>query len=121
MDVQQIDILFRLLIAHLLADFLLQPDIMATEKKKGLVSRYYYLHILTVGILTYLLLGQWTNWQGPLIIMVVHGTIDAVKAARASKYKWANSSQKWFFIIDQLLHVLTLIVYWMIATEAVKN
>jgi len=121
MEIQQIDILIRLLIAHLLADFALQSHAMATEKKKGLVSGYFYRHILIVGILTYLLLGQWANWQGPLIIMAVHGVIDLLKATIESKPKWGQNNGKWLFIIDQLLHLITLLIYWIITTEAIKD
>ncbi|TRX60146.1 DUF3307 domain-containing protein [Fulvivirga sp. M361] len=121
MDISQVDIFFRLLIAHLLADFMFQSNRMAVEKKNGPASGYYYLHVLTVGVTTYLLLGKWTNWQGPLIIMVIHGAIDAIKARIESKHWWKADRGKWLFIIDQFLHVLTLLIYWIIYTKAIKD
>ena len=121
METEHIDVFLRLLIAHFLADFPLQSNTMAAEKKKGLASKYYYLHILTVGIVTYLLLGEWTNWKGPLIIMIIHGIIDAGKAGVASSMKWAADRGKLLFITDQLLHILTLLVYWVITAEAIKD
>lgn len=120
MDTEHIAIFFRLVIAHLLADFIFQSNTMASEKKKGLASGYFYWHILIVGLLTYVLLGQWTNWLGPLIITVIHGAIDAVKARIETKYIWANTRDKWLFIVDQFLHILTLLVYWLITSGAVK-
>jgi len=121
METEHIAILFRLVIAHLLADFTFQSNTMATEKKKGLASGYFYLHILIVGLLTYILLGQWTNWQGPLVIMVIHAAIDFVKATVESNFEWAKNRSKWLFIIDQFLHILTLLAYWVITSKAIKD
>ena len=59
MEIQQIDILLRLIIAHLLADFVFQTDaIVKGKKNKGLGSVNFYLHLLFVGILNYVLLAQ---------------------------------------------------------------
>jgi len=121
METENIDILFRLLIAHILADFIFQGNIMATEKKNGLASRYFYLHVINVGILTYILLGQWANWQGPVIIMVIHGIIDFIKTQIESKTKWAENSRSYLFVIDQFLHVLTLLAYWIITNKAIQD
>lgn len=116
MHIQDLDILLRLIIAHILADFPLQSNKMAKGKKKGLVSKHFYQHILIVGIVTYLLLGQWSNWLGPLIIMLIHGGVDAIKAGVESLSKWARREEKWLFAIDQALHLLTLLVYWAITS-----
>ncbi len=112
MNVPHIDILLRLFIAHFLADFLLQSDTMAREKKKIFKSRYFYFHILMVGVATYLLLGDWTNWLAPAIIMAIHASIDALKALAETKWKIQNA--KLLFIWDQVLHFITLSVYWSI-------
>lgn len=121
METEHIAILFRLVIAHLLADFTFQSNTMATEKKKGLASGYFYLHILIVGLLTYILLGQWTNWQGPAVIMVIHAVIDLIKATVESKIEWAKTRGKWLFIIDQILHILTVLAYWIITSKVIED
>ena len=47
MEIQHIDILLRLIIAHLLADFVFQTDaIVKGKKNKGLGSVNFYLHLL---------------------------------------------------------------------------
>lgn len=109
-----IDILLRLLIAHLLADFLFQSNAMAREKKKGPASAYFRWHIFIVGITTYVLLGQWANLKGPLLITIIHGIIDATKASLERKAPWAKSQEMRLFLADQALHLLTLIGYWLI-------
>ncbi|MEM7549540.1 MAG: DUF3307 domain-containing protein [Bacteroidota bacterium] len=127
MDLQEIDILLRLIIAHLLADFPFQSDTMAVEKKRGPKSLYFWSHILIVGIVTYLLLGQWANWKGPILIMIVHGIIDALKVeVEAIEWfdnseRWKQNKGKWLFITDQFLHLCTLVIFWAITSQAVQN
>jgi hypothetical protein len=110
MEVRQLDILLRLVIAHLLADFVFQTNLVAKEKKNGLASKYFYFHLLIVGALTYLLLPGWNNIMGPIAVMLIHGLID-----------WGKSRIKkdttWLFVMDQTLHLLTLLVYWIIITN----
>lgn len=97
-------IFLRLLAAHLLADFFLQTTKWITAKKNGPSSIYLYYHIAVVGILTYLFLGDWTQWQLPLFIMITHFLIDTWKSTKRDTAK--------YFVIDQLLHILMLIVGW---------
>ena len=110
MEIQQVDILLRLIIAHLLADFVFQTDQIAKEKKRGLRSGYFYVHLLIVCLLTYLFLGEWSNWQAPLIIMLFHGLIDLLKIR-------IRSEASWVFLGDQLLHILTVILLWIYLTN----
>ncbi|MEL7002406.1 MAG: DUF3307 domain-containing protein [Bacteroidota bacterium] len=110
MEIQQLDVLFRLVIAHLLADFVFQTDKIVKGKQKGIKSRYFFLHIIIVGVLTYLCLGHWNNWWAPLSIMLIHGAIDWGKI----KLKTDNT---WVYLGDQLLHLLTLIIFWHLIVE----
>lgn len=110
MEIQHIDILLRLIIAHLLTDFVFQTDRMAKEKKAGLRAGYFYTHILIAGVLTYLLLADWTNWWAPLIIMLLHGLIDLVKVR-------IRSEASLVFLADQLLHILSVIFLWIYLTN----
>lgn len=97
-------IFIRLLAAHLLADFYLQRTSWIKGKKKGLRSVYLYYHIAVVGVLTYLLLGDWSQWQLPLFIMITHFIIDA--------WKTSVGDTRANFIIDQSLHIVMLIIGW---------
>ena len=70
MEIQHLDILLRLIIAHLLADFVFQTDGLAKRKNRiGFRSGSFYIHLLTVGLLTYILLAQWANWYVPLVLI----------------------------------------------------
>jgi disulfide bond formation protein DsbB len=109
-ELQQLDIFLRLLIAHVLADFFFQTNTIAQKKKDGLRSRHFYIHILTVGILTYIILAQWGNWWVPLAMMAMHGFIDWLKA----KSKLENL---WGFLADQFLHIATIFMIWIILSN----
>ena len=62
---QEIIILFRLIIAHLLSDFLLQTDKMVRNKKW--FSKEMLIHIGIVYILTALFSFLW--WQSAIIAL----------------------------------------------------
>lgn len=104
---ENVDILLRLIIAHLLADFLFQTDKINTGKKKGISSGVFWIHILIVGATTYLLLGQWSNWYLPLIVMILHGGIDYIKIRLSG-----DKENVWLYAADQFFHLLTIVAVW---------
>lgn len=110
MEIQQLDILLRLIIAHLLADFIFQTDRIARKKKNGLRSWHFYVHILIVGILTYVILAMWSNWWAPLLMTLMHGFIDWLK----TKIKSDNA---WGFLVDQILHIISVLILWVLLSE----
>jgi len=111
MEIQQLDILLRLIIAHLLADFIFQTDGLAKRKNSnGLRSRSFYIHLLTVGLFTYIFLAQWTNWYAPLVILIVHGLIDQGKVL-------LKRDNTFVFVTDQLLHLISIVFVWFWITE----
>lgn len=106
-------ILFRLIVAHLIGDFLLQPTAWIEDKRKNkLRSGYLYIHGAIHGVLAYLLLAEWSNWYIPLAIALSHIIIDSWKIS--SKENTKN------FIIDQLFHGIVLIISWLIVDEKAK-
>jgi len=51
MDVLNIDLLLRILVAHFLSDFLFQPTKLAKDKdENGFKSWYLYLHIIITSV-----------------------------------------------------------------------
>ncbi len=98
-------ILIKLLVAHILGDFVLQSNNWVSHKKeKKLGSIYLYIHSLFIGILSYLFLANWNEFTVPLIIFVSHLLIDMWKISR--KPTSLN------FALDQLFHILVIIVIW---------
>ncbi len=98
----EMDILKHLLIpllsAHLMGDFLLQPDFLAKANRDGIL--YSFLHASIVAGLSYLLCGTWTLWQIPAVILATHSTLDRLKSHRED---WR------FFILGQVGHILVIV------------
>lgn len=65
-----------LLAAHLLSDFALQSDSMARSKGRPLTL---LLHLLITALCAYLLLGDFSEWKIPLLVVASHGLIDVLK------------------------------------------
>ncbi len=111
MEIQQLDVLLRLTIAHLLADFVFQTDGLAKRKNKiGYRSGSFYIHLLAVGLLTYILLAQWSNWYAPLVLVMAHGLIDQAKV-------FIKRDNAFVFISDQFLHIISIVFVWFWITE----
>ncbi|MDD2245884.1 MAG: DUF3307 domain-containing protein [Proteiniphilum sp.] len=103
-------ILIKLLFAHLAGDFLLQPKSWVEEKElRGVRSFKFYLHGLIHGLLVWLLLWDLVSWPIAIAVMVVHILIDLIKIYRQKTAPLA----KWF-VIDQLLHLLSILLIWWI-------
>ncbi|MDD2474712.1 MAG: DUF3307 domain-containing protein [Dysgonamonadaceae bacterium] len=103
-------VLLKLILAHLVGDFLLQSKkwVDKKEQKKG-QSIILYLHALIHGLLVLLLLWDITYWTLALTLALLHGAIDAIKLYAQRE----NSKTRWF-LIDQALHLVSIISIWMI-------
>src|SRR5881392_662075 len=100
---EQTSILIRLLIAHCITDFLLQPDYWIAEKRRKIwASKYLLYHGLLTGIVGWLLVPQLNIWWVILTIIITHTILDGCKLSLEKKY----GSRLSFFLVDQLLHVV---------------
>jgi hypothetical protein len=111
---EEIVALLRLLFAHILGDFVFQSASWVTDKKeKGLRSPAFYKHLAVVGVLTFLAIGKFTSLGLgiTLIITITHGAIDYWKI-RTDK-----NDTLFYFIADQLLHLVVLIMAWLLLTH----
>ena len=93
-----------LLLAHLVGDFVLQTDSLCKQKReKKAGSPFLYVHAMVVSLLS--VLAQWNLklWYVALTIGISHLLIDLVKA-------YCKKDNVWVFVIDQVLHILVLIV-----------
>lgn len=100
----ELNLLLRLLVAHLLTDFIFQPKswIKDREEKQG-KSIKLYLHVLVTTIFAYIFSGQYNNWVIPLVIFVSHLIIDYIKSK-------VNKDNFNYFIADQLAHLLVIVL-----------
>ena len=103
-------ILIKLILAHFLGDFILQPKSWVEEKELQRAKSFkLYVHILIHGLLVLLLL--WDIQYGFLafLLMVLHGIIDILKLYAQKE----NSKSQWF-LIDQGLHIISIVALWAI-------
>lgn len=97
-------ILIKLLLAHLIGDFMLQPQKWVKDKeKRKLKSPKLYIHVLIHVVVTAVLLWNISFWLTIVIIGVSHFGIDALKLVFQK-----NKTKRRLFFIDQLLHVLVI-------------
>lgn len=95
----------KLLLAHLLGDFIWQPNSWVADKEaKKHKSIYLYLHILLHGILAAILVGEIQFIPYAILIAVTHGIIDLIKL----NFQKKKTKRTWF-VLDQIAHVLILI------------
>ncbi|SOD13176.1 DUF3307 domain-containing protein [Pedobacter xixiisoli] len=101
--------LIKLLLAHILGDFFLQPDKWVVEKERiKLRSGKLYLHIALHIALVFIVFLSFDVWKQALIIGVSHYMIDAAKLL----FQKANTKKVWFFA-DQALHIAVIIICWL--------
>ncbi|MDO5969813.1 DUF3307 domain-containing protein [Flavivirga aquimarina] len=98
-------ILLKLLLAHLIGDFFLQPQKWVQEKeKKKLKSSKLYLHILIHVVLLIIILWDISLWPFVVTIGISHLFIDGLKLVLQNE-----KTKRLLFFIDQLLHILVII------------
>ncbi len=110
-------LLFKLLIAHIIGDFFLQPQKWVLEKEqKKLKSPKLYFHIAIHFILLFVVLWDASLWLPIVIIGVSHFIIDAVKLLIQKK-----KTKRLLFFMDQLLHVLVIFIVYFVFTNSEFN
>jgi len=103
-------ILLKLLLAHFVGDFVLQPKSWVVDKEQHKAkSSKLYLHILVHGLLVMLFLWDLSYWALAPAVTLVHGVIDLVKL-----YAQKEGNRPRWFLIDQGMHFIALIVIWSI-------
>ncbi|WP_076447381.1 DUF3307 domain-containing protein [Chryseobacterium sp. RU37D] len=94
-------IFIKLILAHLLGDFILQPNSWVAEKEsKKLKSKYLYLHVLIHTALSFIFLWDFELWWVAALVGISHFIIDAAKLS----FQTIKNKKNWFFI-DQALHI----------------
>lgn len=96
-----IELVLCLVLAHLVADFVLQTGKSCNDKKeRHWESPHHYVHALIVFGLAWLVSWNLCFWRAALIIGVAHLGIDMWKSYREDKVKW--------FVLDQVMHLLVI-------------
>lgn len=100
-------IFIKLLLAHLLGDFLLQPFSWVLDKEdKKHKSIFLYIHTFLHGVLAWVLVGEIAFTWFAILLAITHGGIDYLKLRFQKKKK---KTKRTWFLADQTMHVLVLI------------
>ena len=96
--------LIKLLLAHLITDFILQPTSWVNDRNaKHYASGKLYLHGLITALLAWVMIG-WQYWLVAIVILLTHIIIDCWKSYQKQSLP--------YFLIDQLLHFIVMIGCW---------
>ncbi|MBC7828072.1 MAG: DUF3307 domain-containing protein [Chitinophagaceae bacterium] len=106
-------LLIRLLIAHCLTDFFMQPDHWVADKKKNTWrSKYLWYHGLVTGIIAWVFVWNLYVWWAILLITGTHILIDTLKLSFGHRTTKVGTEFR-LFIIDQILHITVIVVIWL--------
>lgn len=104
-------ILLQLLLAHIIADFVIQPSKWVEHKRNFKArSKYLYFHSFLAGFLTFIFLLRLEWWYVALYIGITHFIIDLWKL------QYPKDDLK-MFISDQILHLGVIILVWLFLTS----
>ena len=110
-------LLIKLLLAHIIGDFFLQPEKWVKEKEtKKLKSPKLYLHIAIHIALLIVLLWDFTQWPVILAIGASHFIIDALKLILQKE-----STKRLLFFIDQIAHICVIFSAYYLFTDNIFN
>jgi hypothetical protein len=99
-------IIVKILLAHLLGDFIFQPTKWVQHKETHkLKSKYLYLHSLFHGILAALLVFEKQFILYAIVLLISHGIIDALKL----HFQTEKTKRGWF-IADQIGHFISIVI-----------
>jgi len=96
----------KLILAHLLGDFILQPNSWVSDKEnRKLKSKYLYIHVLIHTVLSFIFLWNIQLWWVAVLVGFSHFMIDVSKLY----FQNIKTKKSWFFG-DQLLHIAVITV-----------
>lgn len=101
-------LLLKLILAHILGDFVLQPEKWVKQKElRKLKAPQLYLHVLLHTALVLVFVADLHFWKAAVLLGVLHFIIDTIKL-----YVQKNDSRRFWFFTDQLAHLLCIVAVW---------
>ncbi|WP_318639954.1 DUF3307 domain-containing protein [Flavobacterium ardleyense] len=98
-------LLFKILLAHLMGDFLLQPTSWVKNKEKRKIkSKFLYFHFLVHTLLLMVLVFRIEFIPYAILLGVIHILIDLLKL-----YLQSEVTKRIWFLIDQILHIFSIL------------
>jgi hypothetical protein len=95
-------LLIKLLLAHMIGDFILQPASWVEAKETRKLRAYQlYLHAILHGILIMILVWDWAFLPWAVLIAFTHGVIDVTKVLLQK-----NDTKRIYFFAHQMAHAI---------------
>lgn len=96
--------------AHLIADFLLQPDDLVAWKQRsvGGVFMHSFVHLLVMSAM--IIPFNFDLWPIVFAVAAMHAVVDQWKISYQKKF----SSYVGSFLVDQTAHLLTIFAFFMV-------
>lgn len=95
-------VFLSLLLAHIVGDFYLQSDRLCTKKRSAKIGSWFlYVHSLTLGVISWAIVFDKCFAIYAVAIALSHLVIDLIKVYCPKGL--------WYFVADQLLHILVLV------------
>ncbi|MDY0387608.1 MAG: DUF3307 domain-containing protein [Methanolobus sp.] len=108
-----ISLLAKLILSHLLADFVFQTRSMVNNRfENKWHSRWLYIHGLFAGLLAYVFSGAFNYAWLFIAYTFSHIFIDGFKSTRKDDLKW--------FSLDQAAHLFTILAVWIAITGPIQ-
>ena len=103
--------------AHLLADFIFQPQSWCILKENKWISKIYFYHAAIVFVCSWILSFSLSFWWAALLIALFHLLVDMMKSYLFQRKIWKSK----LFFIDQTLHLIAItgIVYWFLRNRLI--
>tara|TARA_B110000046_G_scaffold113247_1_gene120488 strand:+ start:5046 stop:5765 length:720 start_codon:yes stop_codon:yes gene_type:complete len=98
----------KLLLAHILGDFVFQPEKWVKDKEENKVKSiklYFHIGIHTILLLGVLKFNLQEYWLGFLLIIISHYIVDVLKL-----YLQKKKTKRTLFFIDQITHISILLI-----------
>jgi hypothetical protein len=103
-------LLLKLVLAHMLGDFLLQPDSWINAKEKDKLSSWQlYVHVLIHFVLIMALISDITFWKWALLLTIFHLGTDIAKLFLQTK-----KTKRTYFFADQFVHLFFICLVWIL-------
>ncbi len=96
-------------IAHLLADYIFQPQRWSNLKSQKIVSAHHFYHVIVVFACTYTLSFDLNFWKPALALTILHFATDVFKSYLQIRAKRKGNENNYFFL-DQSIHIVTLMI-----------
>ncbi|MEO8087280.1 MAG: DUF3307 domain-containing protein [Bacteroidota bacterium] len=105
----------RLIIAHIITDFLIQPKKWVDNKRQNTFrSHYLYMHGLLSGFAVFILQPGWSI-AVPVFIAITHTLIDLWKLMQDKKGTLS------YFLADQILHLIIIVISLLYLTNGYEQ